>query len=66
MVTDDCVLLPLIRKDGDDVINNITCALTGTESIHKHRVCMGKMALNRIKQLRIINKNALAYDKIHT
>ena len=29
-----CVLfIPLIRKDGDDVIDNITCELTGTESI---------------------------------
>ena len=58
--------IPLIGKDGDDVINNVTCALTGTESIHIHRVCMGNMALNRIKQLKIINKNALAYDLTHT
>ena len=25
--------IPLIGKDGDDVIDNITCELTGTESI---------------------------------
>ena len=25
---------PLIGKDGDDVIDNITCELTGTESIN--------------------------------
>ena len=35
-------LIPLIGKDGDDVINNVTCALTGTESIHIHRVLNGK------------------------
>ena len=58
--------IPLIGKDGDDVINNVTCALTGTESIHIQRVCMGNMALNRIKQLKIISKNALAYDLTHT
>ena len=23
-------IIPLIRKDGDDVINTVTCALTGT------------------------------------
>ena len=49
------LLILLIGKDGDDVINNVTCALTGTESIHIHRLCMGKMALNHIKQLKIIN-----------
>ena len=27
---------------------------------------MGNMALNRIKQLELINKNALAYDLTHT
>ena len=27
------VHIPLIGKDGDDVIDNITCELTGTESI---------------------------------
>ena len=58
----DTSRIPLIGKDGDDVINIVTCALTGTESIHIHRVCMGNMALNRIKQLKIINKNAFAYD----
>ena len=26
--------IPLIRKDGDDVIDNIICELTGTESIN--------------------------------
>ena len=26
--------IPLIGKDGDDVIDNITCELTGTESIN--------------------------------
>ena len=26
--------IPLIVKDGDDVIDNITCELTGTESIN--------------------------------
>ena len=38
----------LIGKDGDDVINNVTCAHTGTESIKIHRVYTGNMALNRI------------------
>ena len=28
------LIIPLIRKDGDDVIDNITCELTGTESIN--------------------------------
>ena len=65
-VCSDAAYIPLIGKDGDDVINNVTCALTGTESIHIHRVCMGNMALNRIKQSKIINKNALAYDLTHT
>ena len=60
------VAIPLIRKDGDDVINNVTCALTGTGSINIHRVCMGNMALNPIKQLKIINKNALVYELTHT
>ena len=26
--------IPLIGKDGDDVIDNITCELTGTESMN--------------------------------
>ena len=29
----DCPPIPLIGKDGDDVIDKITCELTGTESI---------------------------------
>ena len=45
------VRIPLIGKDGDDVINNITCALTGTKSICEHRVYTGNVALNRIKPL---------------
>ena len=28
--------IPLIGKDGDDVIDIITCELTGTESINTH------------------------------
>ena len=44
--------IPLIGKDGDDVINNVTCTLTGTESINMHIVNTGNMALNRIKQLK--------------
>ena len=37
-----CILgIPLIGKDGDDFINNVTCALTGTESICVHRVYTG-------------------------
>ena len=27
-------VIPLIGKDGDDVIDDITCELTGTESIN--------------------------------
>ena len=44
--------IPLIGKDGDDVINNVTCTLMGTESINMHIVNTGNMALNRIKQLK--------------
>ena len=58
--------IPLIGKDGDDFISNVTCALTRTESINTHRVYTGNMALNRIKQLKIINKNALTYDLTQT
>ena len=54
--------IPLIGKDGDDVINNVTCALTGTGSISVHSVYMGNMALNRIKRLKSFTKNALTYD----
>ena len=43
----------LIGKDGDDVINTVTCALTGTESISEHRVNKGNMASNRIYQLKL-------------
>ena len=28
------LIIPLIGKDGDDVIDNITCELTGTELIN--------------------------------
>ena len=38
--------IPLIGKDGDDVINSVTCALTGTESKSEHRANTGNMALN--------------------
>ena len=31
---DPNILIPLIGKDGDDVIDNITCELTGTESVN--------------------------------
>ena len=33
-VTVTVPLVPLIGKDGDDVIDKITCELTGTESIN--------------------------------
>ena len=36
--------IPLIGKDGDDVINSVTCALTGTESKNIHIVYTGNMA----------------------
>ena len=52
-------VIPLIRKDGDDVINKVTCALTGTGSISVHRVYMGNMALNRIKRLKSSTKIGL-------
>ena len=56
-------LIPLIGKDGDDVINTVTCALTGTESISEHRVNKGNMASNRIYQLKlVITKIALVYN----
>ena len=48
--------IPLIGKDGDDVINNITCSLTGTESVCVHRVYTGNVASNRIKQLKSSTK----------
>ena len=32
------LLIQLIGKDGDDVIDNITCKLTGTESIIIHKL----------------------------
>ena len=38
--------MPLIGKDGDDVIDNITCELTGTESINtqtEYTYLCGKM-----------------------
>ena len=41
--------IPLIGKDGDDVIDNITCELTGTESINTQtntHICAGKRVLN--------------------
>ena len=50
--------IPLIGKDGDDVINNVTCALTGTGSIRVHIVYMGNIALNRIKRLKSSTKTA--------
>ena len=66
LATDLCYIqnhvIPLIGKDGDEVINNVTCALMGTESISVHRVYMGNMALNRIKRLKSSTKIALAYD----
>ena len=38
--------IPLIGKDGDDVIDNITCELTGTESMNIYglntHICAGK------------------------
>ena len=40
--------IPLIGKDGDDVIDNITCELTGTESINtqtEYTYLCGKMCL---------------------
>ena len=54
--------IPLIGKDGDDVINNVTCTLTGTWSISVHRVYMGNMAFNRIKRSKPSTKIALTYD----
>ena len=48
--------IPLIGKDGDDVINNVTCALKGTESISEHRVNTGNMAFDRIYQLKSLTK----------
>ena len=54
--------IPLIGKDGDDVINNVTCALMGTGSISVQIVYMGNMALNRIKRLKSSTKIALTYD----
>ena len=54
--------IPLIGKDGDDVINTVTCALTGTESINEHRVYTGNMATNRIYKLKSLTKIALVYN----
>ena len=34
--------IPLIGKDGDDVINKFTCELTGTESINTQIVVICK------------------------
>ena len=36
MIADLHMIIRLIGKDGDDVIDNITCELTGTESINTH------------------------------
>ena len=57
-----CITIPLICKDGDDVINNVTCVLKGTGSISVHRVYMGNMDLNRIKRLKSFTNIALTYD----
>ena len=38
---------PIIRKDGDNVIDKPTWAFMGTESISAHRVIMEIMVLNR-------------------
>ena len=55
-------ILPLIGKDGNDIINTVTCALMGTESISEHRVYTGNRALNRIYQLKSLTKTALVYN----
>ena len=44
-------------KDGDDVINTVTCALTGTESISEYRIRPKKknrfVSANMLKSKRI-------------
>ena len=54
--------IPLIGKDGDDVINTVTCALKGTESINVHSVYTGNMTLNQINRSKSSTKIALGYD----
>ena len=43
-------MILLIGKDGDDVINTVTCALTGQYS--EHRVNTENMVFNQIYQLK--------------
>ena len=61
-------VIPLIGKDGDDVIDKITCELTGTESINtktEYTYLCGKMCLKLLIILIYVVEIKAALTKIN-